>query len=134
MIKLYCDYFDSQQYLNIVNNYFDEHISERTIRSFFKKIKLAINTYVSREMSTMIFDGEVEIDETPVYREKPGYLFARGYQIKVWFVGLRQRDDTKKFLIYPVLWRNRETLLRIILRRCVPGTVIYTDCWSAYKQ
>ena len=65
-------------------------------------------------MKSLVFTGEVEVDEIAVYKEKPGYPFARGYQIKVWFIGIRERGS-KRFVIFHVIERNRQTLLTIIL-------------------
>ena len=82
-------------------------------------------------MHNTVLDGPCEIDETPLYKQKPGYPHARNYKKQCWLIGIKCRS-TGKFVIYPVLWRNKATLLRILLKHVAYGSTIYSDCWSAY--
>ena len=131
LIKLFIDDFSPKKAYTIVNECICEKVTLKTIRNFFFKIRKSLRTQVFREMQSTFFTEEVEIDETMVYKEKKGYPFARGYRTQFWFIGIKSRNS-QAFVIYPVMWRNRDTLLRIILKHVMTGVTIYTDSWSAY--
>ena len=82
-------------------------------------------------MASLLLQGPCEIDESVIYKQKPGYPFGREYQIQVWFIAIKCRT-TRRFVMYPVLWRNFDTLMRIILHHVAYGSTAYTDSWSAY--
>ncbi|XP_072379727.1 uncharacterized protein [Diabrotica undecimpunctata] len=55
------------------------------------------------------------------------------YRKVQWVFGGVERN-TGKVLLTPVQARNKETLLPIISRTILPGTVIVTDGWEAYRN
>ncbi|XP_050512754.1 uncharacterized protein LOC126888463 [Diabrotica virgifera virgifera] len=66
------------------------------------------------------------------------YFFHRKYHRGAfrngqWVFGMVERNSGKLFLT-PVQARNEETLLPIVSRTILPGTVIVTDGWGAYKN
>jgi hypothetical protein len=130
-IKLFIDDFPPLKAKSVIQDYLEENISLKSLRLFFRKLRRSIRNQIFTEMRNLKLPGPCEIDETPIYREKPGYPFAREYKIQYWFIGIRCRT-TKQFVVYPVLWRNHETLMMIILRHVPLGATIYSDCWSAY--
>ena len=74
----------------------------------------------------------VEIDESLFARVKHN----KGKDLKrkhIWVFGLVDRSTSKVyFQIVPN--RKAETLLSIIYDHVQPGTLIYSDCWSAYNK
>ncbi|XP_072379845.1 uncharacterized protein [Diabrotica undecimpunctata] len=72
----------------------------------------------------------VEIDESYFFHRK----YHRGaYRAGKWIFGAIERNSGKMFLT-PVAARNEETLLPIISRIILPGTIIITDGWRAYRN
>jgi transposase-like protein len=50
-----------------------------------------------------------------------------------WVFGGVERDSGKCFLV-PVEKRDAGTLLPIIFKYILPGTIIYSDKWAAYNR
>ena len=74
----------------------------------------------------------VEIDESLFIKVK----HHKGKDLKrpqVWVFGLYERD-TKKCFFVEVPKRDAFTLLNVIYKYCLPGTIIYSDCWRAYHR
>ena len=67
-------------------------------------------------------------------------MFLLGKDLKrpqVWTFGLVQRrDSVSNGLCYlqVVPDREAETLLSIIYEKCLPGTIIFSDCWASYNK
>ncbi|RNA21956.1 hypothetical protein BpHYR1_003912 [Brachionus plicatilis] len=56
---------------------------------------------------------------------------------QVWTFGLVQRPDSltaKKCYLQVVPNREAQTLLEIIYDKCLPGSIVYSDCWSSYDK
>ena len=78
----------------------------------------------------------MEIDETLLVRRKygTGRLLSQ-----VWMFGGIERVSKKRFIVPLVdqedqaLPRNRETLFPIINKYILPGSVVVSDCWTAYN-
>lgn len=77
-------------------------------------------------------DEIVEIDESMFAKVK----HYRGKDLRrkqLWVFGLKQRSN-KQCLFFSVRARNAATLLKIIYDNCLPGTIIHSDLWRAYKH
>lgn len=74
----------------------------------------------------------VEIDESHFVKVK----HHRGKDLRrpaVWVFGIYERATTHcVFCIVPS--RDATTLLNVIYKHVLPGTTIYSDCWSAYRR
>lgn len=71
----------------------------------------------------------VEIDESKFGKRK----YNRGHRVDgAWVFGGRERDDGRKCFFEVVAKRDKDTLLEIIKRKILPGTLIISDCWKAY--
>ena len=71
----------------------------------------------------------VEIDESKFGKRK----YHRGHHVDgAWVFGGRERDNGKKCFFEIVERRDKPTLLSIIKKRILPGSVIMSDCWKAY--
>ena len=75
--------------------------------------------------------GPVELDETLVYRTKKSRALGRVIRIKIWLIGIKCRV-TKRFVLYPTRFRDRNLVLRILQRHVQPNAVVFTDCFSMY--
>lgn len=72
----------------------------------------------------------MEIDEAKFGRSK----YHRGRAITgQWLFGAIERD-TKRLFVIPVPDRSSETLIPIICRRILPGSIIHSDSWRSYHQ
>jgi transposase-like protein len=73
----------------------------------------------------------VEIDESKFGKRK----FNQGHRVEgVWVVGGVERTAEKKMFAVSVANRSAETLRAIIEDHVHPGSIIYTDCWAAYRD
>ena len=74
---------------------------------------------------------EVEIDESKFSRMK----YGRGEAQKSddWVFGGVERDGANGFLEV-VARRNAATLIPLIQKWILPGTIIYSDAWKAYSS
>jgi transposase-like protein len=55
------------------------------------------------------------------------------FRKQVWVFGLVERSSGRVYF-QTVPDRKAETLLSIIYERVLPGTIIFSDCWSAYQN
>ena len=74
----------------------------------------------------------VEIDETLICRRK----YNRGRELcQVWVFGGIERE-TKKLFLVPLIDQRRDadTLIPLIKKYILPGTIIISDSWKAYSK
>ena len=80
----------------------------------------------------------VEIDETHFVKRK----FNKGRILKrVWLFGRIERESDRKFVVplseplsTEVQKRDGGTLIPLIKEHVLPGTIIHTDSWAAYRR
>lgn len=73
----------------------------------------------------------VELDESKLGKRK----YNRGHRVDgVWVLGGIERTPAKKVFIEQVEDRSAETLLEVIGRRVLPGSVVFTDMWRGYSS
>lgn len=108
----------------------DEETSSETICDWFTYCMEACCQIVARNRNRIGGPGlTVEIDEAKFGKRK----FNRGRLVDgVWVLGGICRETRESFLV-PVLRRDRETLIPIIINHVAPGTTIMTDCWRSYQ-
>ncbi len=86
------------------------------------------------EMCRVQIGGEgiiVEIDETKMGKRK----YNRGHRVEgVWVVAGIERTNEKKVFAVKVPDRTAATLKDVIATYVKPGSIIYTDCWTAYNS
>ena len=74
---------------------------------------------------------EVEIDESKFGKRK----YYRGHKVEgQWVFGGREKYDKTKIFMVPVHNRKQSTLLPIIQKWIMPGSIIHSDCWKAYSK
>lgn len=72
----------------------------------------------------------VEVDETKLGKRK----YNRGHRVEgVWVVGGIERTMERKVFLVQVENRSADTLLGIIERHVLPGSVVHTDLWRGYS-
>ena len=124
-------------------------IEQKTVEQAMAEVGVAANTVVDwfhfcREVCNVVLlnrneqiGGEghvVEVDESHLrtrkyYRDRLSF----GEREQVWVVGGIDRT-TKQSLVVHVENRNAETLLPILHQYILPGTVVMTDGWRAYRR
>ena len=73
---------------------------------------------------------EVEIDESKFGKRK----YHKGHKVEgQWVFGGREKKDKSKIFMVPVCNRKKDTLLALIKKWILPGSIIHSDCWKAYS-
>ena len=86
------------------------------MRRYFNILNLISFGYYNEKLETTFFYGDVEIDETVIFKEKKSKARHRPYKLgKVWIFGIRKRS-CKDFIIIPVASRHQEVLHKVILK------------------
>lgn len=71
----------------------------------------------------------VEVDETKMGKRK----YNRGHHVEgVWVIAGVERTPDRNFFLVEVINRNTDTIKTILSTHVLPGSIIYTDCWSSY--
>jgi len=112
----------------------DNTFNKNTINHYFQVFNKITIKYYEEKLNTIMFDGSVEIDESFLYRIKRTKAIRKRYNSKsCWLFGIIQRE-TREFVIIPVLTRDEETLIPLILKYVQIGATIYSDCFSTYLK
>jgi ISXO2-like transposase domain len=73
----------------------------------------------------------VEVDESKISKRK----YQRGHHVEgAWAVGGIERADAGKVFIAVVEDRGYESLLGVLRRYVLPGSILYSDMWRAYPR
>jgi hypothetical protein len=73
----------------------------------------------------------VEIDESKFGKRK----YNRGHHVDgVWVLGGVERSQQRKMFVEIVANRSEATLVEVLSRRILPGTIIYSDMWKGYMN
>ena len=76
----------------------------------------------------------VQIDES-LFAHKPKYHRGRGPQNEMWVFGMADCTSNPALRFVQIVdRRDAETLLPIIQRHILPGSVVYSDQWAAYNR
>ena len=116
------------------NSWFVRHLglSSRTVTdwlNFCREVCMVCIEGESRQIGG--FGCIVEIDESKFVKRK--YHRGKARRCEDWVVGGICREKGKVFMRV-VKNRSRETLQEIIAQYVAPGSIIFTDCWAAYKD
>lgn len=106
-------------------------ISNKTIQKYFKMFSKITYHYYFMQHKNIVLEGEVEIDETHLYKVKRSKARGRPYVYDVWLIGFRQRNSNA-FLIYPTDTRTGDVFLPLLQAHVKERSIIYTDCYSVY--
>ena len=76
----------------------------------------------------------VQIDES-LFAHKPKYHRGRAPQSEIWVFGMADCTSNPTVGFMQIVdRRNAETLLPIIQRHILPGSIVYSDQWAAYNR
>ena len=113
--------------------------TDHTVVEYYADCRNICNTWIWDDKHTPKLGGfgkVVEMDES-FFPGAPKY--NRGRRLGTnwdendkWVFGLTQRDSLDCVLIQVPPNRSRETLIPIIERFCLNGTIFDSDCWKAY--
>jgi hypothetical protein len=105
-----------------------------TISNWYKKFQdFAINIFNSTQNLRIGGDNIiVQIDETCLMKNK--YHRGRLLRSQKWIFGGIVLGNHELFFFEYVERRNENTLLEIIRRRILPGTIIMSDMWGGYQN
>lgn len=102
--------------------------SQPTTKRFFRLIRAVLAV---EENTRGPFTGTLELDETTFGGRRMG---KRGWGAagKIIVLGILQRNGQVR--VFPVPRRRRRTILPLVRRTTKPGSLYYTDDWSAYAS
>lgn len=107
-------------------------ISLNTVERYFRMFSQIALNYYTESHNSILLEGEVEIDETQLYREKKSFAPGRPYEFSnVWIIGFKERK-TDRFLIFPTIKRTEAIFIPLLLSHVKLRSTIYTDCFSVY--
>jgi ssDNA-binding Zn-finger/Zn-ribbon topoisomerase 1 len=73
----------------------------------------------------------VEVDESKFGKVK----YHRGHRVEgVWILGGVERTEERRIFLVAVPDRTKETLVNILERHILPGSVVITDLWKGYTN
>lgn len=73
----------------------------------------------------------VEIDESKFGKRK----YNRGHRVEgSWVFGGIERTPEKRFFVVTVPDRSADTLIGVLRRHILPGTIIFSDMWRSYNS
>lgn len=96
---------------------------------YYKRLRQLISDRTEQE-ARLIFDGEVEVDESYFGGTRKGKR-GRGAAGKVPIFGLLKRGG--KVYTQIITDAKRDTLIPIIEDKIMLDSIVYSDCWSAYN-
>jgi len=123
----------SEATLNYQNSLSCSQSSKNTVQKYFKLFTDIAYIYYTQNLNSILLTGEVEVDETLIFKPKKTQAKGHGsYQLPLmWLLGMIERG-TKRFIIIPVKTRDEPTLMNILLKYINCNATIYTDCHSVY--
>jgi len=133
LINLFVENFTIREAFNFINSKFiSQSLSEKTIAKYFKLFsQIALHYYDEFHASTLL-EGEIEIDETQMFKPKKSSAPSRSYVAKsIWLVGFKERNSGR-FLIFPTRQRTEAIFIPLLLKHVKVQSKIYSDCFSIY--
>jgi len=113
-------------------SFVNQSLNITTIRRYFLIFCNVVLDYYEEQMSYILLENDVEIDETHLFREKKSSAPHRPYKLSsVWLFGAKQRNS-KKFILIPLKDRKEDRLISIIRKHVKLGSNIYSDSFSVY--
>ena len=104
-------------------------VNRNTAAYYFQRLRDIISYHVAQEAHE-IFEGEIEVDESYFGGTRKGKR-GRGATGKVPVFGLLKRGG--KVYTKIIIDASGATLLPIIVRKVIPDSIVYSDCWQGYN-
>ena len=133
LLTLFLDNKTASEANNVLKySFINEGLNIKTVYRYYEIFNLIVHDFVERKMQSIIFDGEVEIDETYLVKEKKTKAPRRAYKnSSQWLFGIRKRGTTD-FFIAPIENKDAGTILPLIFRHIKINSKIYSDSYSVY--
>ena len=100
LLVLYLDNKTANEANTILGYHFiNEGLNQKTVYRYFCIFNTIVHDYVYNKMQSKVLDGDVEFDETYLFKEKKSSAPHRPYSNNTqWLFGIRKRDTSE--LIY----------------------------------
>ena len=110
-------------------------VSAPTLVDFYNFLREVCSTALIRNPVQLGGPGRiVQIDES-LFAHKPKYHRGRAPQSEIWVFGMADCTSNPALGFMQIVdRRNAETLLPIIQRHILPGSIVYSDQWAAYNR
>ena len=133
LITLFLDSHTVSEAHSILNySFVSEKMNINTVRHYFGIFSTIVYDTIYDCMNTTLLDGEVEIDETCLVKDKKSSApHRRPKNSFQWLFGLKKRGSTE-FVVYPVMKRDSANIIPLILKHVDIKAIIYSDCYSVY--
>ena len=119
-------------YKILISSDLNFQVNIKTIRHYFNIFDQFSLEYYKIKLDTTVFEGQIEIDETLLFKQKKTSARHRYYKLgKIWILGIKKRNSND-FLILPIASRSQTAIISVILRYVKSDSYLYTDCYSAY--
>ena len=111
------------------------NISKNAVKHFVNELRIKCVEHFARNPMQLGGEGVVcQIDES-LFRHKQKYHVGRVPERELWVFGIADtRYTPAKIHLSLVVNRSAATLLPIISTVCLPGTIIHSDQWAAYRN
>lgn len=106
--------------------------SSATITKFMSYFRNLVSSTLEYEDEKIGGDGViVEIDETKLGKRK----YNKGHHVEgVWVLVGVERSVERKVFMCELENRKKETLIPLIERFVLPGSIVHTDCFKSYEK
>jgi hypothetical protein len=133
LITIFLDNKSAKDAYDILGyDFVNEKLNIKTARRYFSIFSEITLNYYQQRLSTEMLDGDIELDETYLFKEKKSFAGHRAYKLRsVWLFGMRKRNSPN-FLIIPMTSREESTIHLTILKHVKRYSKIYTDSFAAY--
>lgn len=132
LLVLFLDHYTvSEAHTTLMYPFISEKINIKTVRRYFEVFGKIVYDTVQEYMYSTLLEGEIELDETYMFKEKKSSAPYRGYVNKQWLFGLKKRGSNL-FVVIPVEHRDADTLIPIILKHAKVDSIIYSDSFAVY--
>lgn len=112
--------------------FIDKGLNLKTVEHYYNIFNRIAMQYYLNQLDSIQFEGEVEIDESHLFKPKPSKAPHRNNSLNaVWLFGICQRS-TRMFIVFPVSNREETNLIKTIFKFIKIGATIFSDCFSSY--
>jgi transposase-like protein len=104
--------------------------SSATIVDYFGHFRQLVVSALDEEDTLIGGPGTViQVDESKFGKRKNN----RGRRVNgAWVIGGVEQNEERKFFVAVVDRRDQETIIDVLSRHVLPGSIVYTDCWRGY--
>ena len=110
--------------------FIDKGLNLKTVEHYYNIFNRIAMQYYLNQLDSIQFEGEVEIDESHLFKPKASKAPHRNNSLNaVWLFGISQRS-TRMFIVFPVSNREETNLIKAIFKFIKIGATIFSDCFQ----